>query len=109
MSGRSDSQMSMDIDRDGNSSRKSSTISSSPPPMSPASYPAPNGVNGEASPVPPPHKTQAKPEPQPQPQPQPQPPSLVGEAEAFKAAGNKHFKAKDYTKAIAEYTRGTSI
>ena len=103
MSGRSDSQMSMDIDRDGTSSRKSSTISSSPPPMSPASYPASNGVNGEASPVPPPHKTQAKPEPQ------SQPPSLVGEAEAFKAAGNKHFKAKDYAKAIAEYTRGMSI
>ena len=54
-----------------------------------------NGVNGHAeserSPTPPPHK------------PPPKPPI---DAEACKAAGNKFFKAKDYYKAIDEYSKG---
>lgn len=51
-----------------------------------------NGTNGTdegKSPTPPPHR--------------PQP---TVDAEACKAAGNKFFKAKDYKKAIAEYTKG---
>jgi DnaJ family protein C protein 7 len=57
-----------------------------------------NGVNGangadERSPTPPPHKVT--------------PPPRV-DPEACKAAGNKFFKAKDYEKAIAEYTKGST-
>lgn len=54
-----------------------------------------NGTNGhdERSPTPPPHKVQPVPKVDP---------------EAYKAAGNKFFKAKDYEKAIAEYTKGMS-
>ena len=57
----------------------------------------PNGdadqVNGhdEKSPTPPPHKT-------------PAPPPV--DPEACKAAGNKFFKAKDYDRAIQEYSKG---
>lgn len=54
-----------------------------------------NGVNGhdnEKSPTPPPHK-------------EPPPPPV--DAEACKAAGNKFFKAKDFPRAILEYTKGT--
>ncbi|KAI4715524.1 TPR-like protein [Aureobasidium sp. EXF-10727] len=50
--------------------------------------------NGDAAPAPPPHKTPTTP-----------PPPTTEDAEAFKAAGNKYFKAGDYTKAIAEYTK----
>lgn len=70
----------------------------------------PNGVNGtpnkdsmdvdSEAPTPPPHKSPptspvaaAAPTPE--------------EAEAFKNAGNKHYKAKEYKKAIEEYTKGT--
>ena len=63
-----------------------------------------NGVNGtddnEESPVPPPHKVQPSAQPIPKPE---------VDAEACKAAGNKFFKAKDYIRAIAEYTKGESI
>lgn len=60
--------------------------------------PKPNGTaaetNGDSSaPPPPPHRTPTSP-----------PPPV--DAEACKAAGNKFFKAKDYTKAIQEYTKG---
>ncbi len=54
-------------------------------------------TNGESSPVPPPHKA-----PSPPPKPSIDP-------EACKATGNKYFKAKDYTKAIAEYTKGEAL
>lgn len=52
-----------------------------------------NGVHEreEKSPTPPPHKT-------------PPPPKV--DPEACKAAGNKFFKAKDYDRAIQEYTKG---
>jgi DnaJ family protein C protein 7 len=50
--------------------------------------------NGDNAPTPPPHKTPTT------------PPPSTEDAEAFKAAGNKYFKAGDYTKAIAEYTKG---
>jgi DnaJ homolog subfamily C member 7 len=46
---------------------------------------------GAKSPTPPPHKT-------------PPPPKV--DPEACKAAGNKFFKAKDYDRAIQEYTKG---
>jgi DnaJ family protein C protein 7 len=55
-----------------------------------------NGVRleeSERSPTPPPHTIC------------PTPPQPV-DAEAFKLAGNKYFKAGDYQKAIQEYTKG---
>jgi len=51
-------------------------------------------MNGDESPAPPPHKTPSP------------PPKPAFDAEACKATGNKYFKAKDYTRAIAEYTKG---
>jgi len=62
-----------------------------------------NGLNDDGSPIPPPHKVPTSPPPQPQPQ---LPPKPTVDAEACKAAGNKFFKAKDYDKAIKEYTKG---
>ena len=79
-------QAPMDID---------SPIPSSPQ-NTPGSFPSPNGVNGfdqSEPPRPPPHKS-------------PQSPTSSTNAEASKAAGNKFFKAHQYDKAIAEYTRG---
>lgn len=61
-----------------------------------------NGVNGyddsndDDTPSPPPHKVPSP------------PPKPAFDPEACKATGNKYFKAKDYTKAIAEYTKGES-
>jgi DnaJ homolog subfamily C member 7 len=58
---------------------------------------APNGTNGhqdERSPTPPPHTV---------------PPAPKVDPEACKAAGNKFFKAKDYDRAIQEYTKGMPI
>lgn len=52
-------------------------------------------TNHEIIPPPPPHKN-----PSPPPKPSIDP-------EACKALGNKYFKAKDYTRAVAEYTKGT--
>ena len=81
-----------------------SPVKTSPPvtpsQSAPGAFPDPttngdtNGVNGhdEKSPTPPPHK---------------EPPLPPVDAEACKAAGNKFFKAKDYPRAIMEYTKGT--
>jgi DnaJ homolog subfamily C member 7 len=51
-------------------------------------------INGkeERSPTPPPHRSPVKP---------------VVDAEACKAVGNKFFKAKDYMRAVTEYTKGS--
>lgn len=82
----------------------------SPKPTSPvngATSPSPkangNAVNGvhdeeDAAPVPPPHKVPTSPPLQ------PQQPAM--DPEACKAAGNKFFKAKEYEKAIREYSKG---
>jgi DnaJ family protein C protein 7 len=84
----------------------------SPPPQ--ANVPAPafdtpkpvpkvngtNGMNGEG-PVPPPHKSNPT-----SPAPPPAPVPTADDAEAFKTAGNKFYKAKEYRKAIEEYTKG---
>ena len=55
------------------------------------------GTNNEESPVPPPHKVASP------------PPKPTIDPEEFKAMGNKYFKAKDYNKAIAEYTKGEEV
>lgn len=71
----------------------------------PGGFPTTNGVNGagssgeeEQAPAPPPHKSPRTPPPQKEPV----------DAEACKAAGNKFYKAGQYEKAIAEYTKGMS-
>ena len=51
-------------------------------------------VNGDASPIPPPHKSPSP------------PPKPAYDPEACKATGNKYFKAKDYPRAVQEYTKG---
>lgn len=52
---------------------------------------------GDGSPVPPPHKTPSP------------PPKPAYDPEACKAIGNKYFKAKDYTRAVQEYTKGEEL
>lgn len=87
-----------DVDRDA---------ASSPPPSSPpGSFPRANGTSSPVgaesaqAPAPPPHRV-------PMNNSQPSTPQIrAEEAEAFKAAGNKFFKAQDYPKAIQEYSRG---
>jgi hypothetical protein len=53
--------------------------------------------NGDSSPAPPPHKAPSA------------PPKPDLDPEACKAMGNKYFKAKDYSKAVEEYTKGKEI
>lgn len=72
-------------------------------PSTPGSFPTANGTNGnmsEQSPTPPPHRVLTSPIP---------PPKPAVDAEACKAAGNKFFKAKDYERAITEYTKGSIL
>lgn len=57
-----------------------------------------NGQEQEQRPTPPPHRTKSSPPPPPEIRPE--------EAEAFKASGNKFYKAGQYGKAIDEYTKG---
>ncbi|KAI6788159.1 TPR-like protein [Hortaea werneckii] len=69
----------------------------------PGAFPQTNGngvhseKNGDADerPVPPPHRTPTSPQPQQNGQ----------DAEAFKASGNKYYKAGQYDRAIEEYTK----
>jgi len=60
----------------------------------PGSFDEADYTNGDSSPVSLPYRA---------PSPPPQP---AFEPEECKALGNKYFKARDYTKAIAEYTKG---
>ncbi|KAK5109160.1 hypothetical protein LTR62_007245 [Meristemomyces frigidus] len=81
----------------------SEPMETTPAPETPGSFPQSNGANGEPHedqenvPVPPPHKTPASPPPKPVRDPE--------AAETFKAQGNKFYKAQQYDKAIAEYTK----
>lgn len=98
----------MDIDSEG----PNGAPPVSPPPQQkmPGAFDTPktNGANGKdkenekengEGPAPPPHKSNpSSPEAPAAPTPE--------EAEAFKNAGNKHYKAKEYKKAIEEYTKG---
>lgn len=86
----------MDLDRE-------TPAPTSPPAKSPV---AANGVNGDdrkedAPPPPPPHRTPTSPQQENGP-----PKSPSADAEAYKAAGNKFFKAKEYGRAIQEYSKG---
>ena len=63
-------------------------------------HPASSRVNGDSGPLPPPHGTNPTSSP---------PPKSAIDPEACKALGNKYFKAKDYTKAIQEYSKGRPL
>jgi DnaJ family protein C protein 7 len=81
-------------------------METTPAPEEPRPTPATNGVNGkhgkgseeEDRPKPPPHRTPTSPPAKPAIRPE--------DAEAFKAAGNKFYKAGQYGSAIDEYTKG---
>lgn len=87
---------SMDIDREPVNGAPSS------PPQNPSaqanfSVPISNGTNHEDAPAPPPHKSNpSSPVPTPE-----------EDAEAYKAAGNRFFKDKNYAKAIEQYSKGS--
>ena len=97
MSGVSDPLTPMDIDRDG---------PSSPPINNPAAHHESDGetsddqTNGETSPIPPPHSTNPTISP---------PPKPAIDPEICKAVGNKFFKAKDYQRAVQEYSKGELV
>ena len=105
----SSTRMDLDLDLDLDQEAESSP---SPSPASPTAHPSSstNGANGDTSPVPPPHKIPTKSTPPPSapalPPPAPAPPTV--DPESFKQAGNRFFAAKQYARAIAEYTKGTS-
>lgn len=80
-------------------SAPSDKMENTPAPEMEAPVPASeNGHDHEHRPTPPPHRTKSSPPPPPEIRPD--------EAEAFKAAGNKFYKAGQYGKAIDEYTKG---
>lgn len=80
----------------------SNSAAPQPAPQTSFSVPIPNGisintaVNGEDAPMPPPHKSN----------PSSPVPTTEDEAEAYKAAGNKFFKDKDFKNAIVQYSKG---
>ncbi|KAL8829115.1 MAG: hypothetical protein Q9191_002203, partial [Dirinaria sp. TL-2023a] len=61
---------------------------------------ASNKANGDSGPLPPPHGSNPTTSP---------PPKPAFDPEACKAVGNKYFKAKDYAKAIQEYSKALSV
>lgn len=74
------------------------------PQQAPGAFPQANG-NGESGPAPPPHRSASNSPVQSEPPVQSPPVN----AEECKEAGNKFFKAKQYDKAIEEYTKGWSL
>ncbi|EGP91264.1 uncharacterized protein MYCGRDRAFT_66104 [Zymoseptoria tritici IPO323] len=80
----------------------SDPMETTPAPEAPGAFPTTNGTNGN-------HQTQEeeKPTPPPHGKTTPPPPREIRpeDAEAFKAAGNKFYKAGQYAKAIEEYTQ----
>lgn len=88
----------MDVDREPSAAPPSSP----PQQQSQFTVPISSPTNGDKSPtngegpVPPPHRSN----------PSSPVPSAADEAEAYKAAGNKFFKEKDYKNAIVQYTKG---
>lgn len=97
--------------REGGVPLNSDPMETTPAPETPGAFPAANGVNGEhheeeeQRPTPPPHRTPTSPPPQTQPEKPAKPEIREEEAEAFKAAGNKLYKAGQYGSAIDEYTK----
>ena len=108
-----DSPMPMDLDDEHTNPSATGPPPPSPPrespqelsPKSPGPFPPGNkptvngGVHKESSPTPPLDKVASPPT---------VPTIPLMDPEAAKAAGNRHFKAKEYTQAIKEYTKGRS-
>jgi DnaJ family protein C protein 7 len=103
----------MDVDRESTGAPSSpstpaaaSAAAPQPAPQTAFSVPIPNGLNintavngtsgGEDAPMPPPHKSN----------PSSPVPTTEDEAEAYKAAGNRFFKDKDFKNAIVQYSKG---
>ena len=99
MSGVSEPLSPMDIDRDGASLPSSPANNPQEAPRDPEGPDAENGINGDSSPVPPPHSSNFT----------TLPPKPAIDPEICKAVGNKYFKAKDYQRAIQEYSKGTDF
>lgn len=104
-----------DSREDGGVPLHSDPMETTPAPETPGSFPQTNGVNGEHHddeeqenrPTPPPHRTPTSPQPQAEKSEKPAKPEIrEAEAEAYKAAGNKLYKAGQYGSAIDEYTKG---
>lgn len=89
----------MDVDPPSSPSTSSPPQQAQPQPQSAFSVPITNGTKhangGSAPPVPPHRSNPTSPSPTP-----------LEEAEAFKAAGNKYFKEKNYADAIKQYDKG---
>jgi DnaJ family protein C protein 7 len=87
----------MDIDYEGQNGAPSSPL---PQNNIPGSFDTPktNGTMNREGPVPPPHKSGPT-------SPVPVATPISEDAEAFKTAGNKFYKAREYKKAIEEYTK----
>lgn len=108
MEGPSEVSSHMDIDQGS----AAASAPPSPTPLTSGAFQEANGgmyddrVYGDASPLPPPHAPNTTSSPVPQPLQPPQPTQPTIDPEACKSLGNKYFVAKDYTKAIKEYTKG---
>ena len=97
----------MDVDRDSDSASPAPASPALPPIKNPKVQRAnTNGTNGATTPMdqdeemgprPPPHRAVTSPPPVVKP---------PADPEQFKVAGNKFFKAKEYEKAISEYSKG---
>ncbi|KAH7354312.1 small glutamine-rich tetratricopeptide repeat-containing protein A [Plectosphaerella cucumerina] len=106
----------MDVDRESTGAPSSpstpaaaSAAAPQPAPQTAFSVPIPNGLNintavngtsgGEDAPMPPPHKSN----------PSSPVPTTEDEAEAYKAAGNRFFKDKDFKNAIVQYSKAVEL
>jgi DnaJ family protein C protein 7 len=90
----------MDIDREpvNGTSSPVSQPQSKPSAQANFSIPIPNGTHHNEAPAPPPHKSN----------PSSPIPTPLEEAETYKATGNRLFKEKNYTRAIDQYSKGTT-
>ncbi|KAF5129679.1 DnaJ subfamily C member 7 [Metarhizium anisopliae] len=91
----------MDIDREpvNGASSPASQPQSNPSAQANFSVPIPNGTHHNDAPAPPPHRSN----------PSSPVPTALDDAEAYKAAGNRFFKDKNYTKAIEQYSKAVDL
>jgi DnaJ homolog subfamily C member 7 len=90
---------SMDIDVDYDRSNGAPLSPIQPAVHISSEAPTGNGATNGRAPTPPPHKSAPT-------SPAPAPAPTAEDAEAFKTAGNKFYKAKEYKRAIEEYSKG---
>lgn len=89
----------MDIDSEPVNGAQPTGSPQNPSAQANFSVPIPNGTAADEAPAPPPHKSNPS-----------SPVTTPDEdAESYKAAGNRHFKEKNYTKAIEQYTKGMAM